>query len=58
MPHNKDTISKALVIYLKSFNLDEKVSTITVDNCTTNDAVMDVLREKLAPSKLILGGTY
>ncbi|KNA11968.1 hypothetical protein SOVF_130160, partial [Spinacia oleracea] len=48
-PHNKDTISKALIACLKSFNLDEKVSTITVDNFSTNDAVMDVLREKLAP---------
>ncbi|KNA08905.1 hypothetical protein SOVF_158470 [Spinacia oleracea] len=57
-PHNKDTISKALVACLKSFNLDEKVPTITVDNCSTNDAVMDVLREKLTRSKLILDGTY
>ncbi|XP_057526395.1 zinc finger BED domain-containing protein RICESLEEPER 2-like [Amaranthus tricolor] len=52
-PHNKYTISKILVECLKSFNLDEKISTINLDNCTTNDAVADVLLEKLQPSKLI-----
>uniref|UniRef100_A0A803MEQ0 BED-type domain-containing protein n=1 Tax=Chenopodium quinoa TaxID=63459 RepID=A0A803MEQ0_CHEQI len=57
-PHNKESISKALVKCLKSFNIDEKVSTITLDNCTTNDAVVDVLREKLNSSKLIMGGSY
>lgn len=57
-PHNKESLSKALVECLKSFNLDEKVSTITLDNCTTNDVVIDVLREKLNSSKLIMGGTF
>uniref|UniRef100_A0A803MQY4 BED-type domain-containing protein n=1 Tax=Chenopodium quinoa TaxID=63459 RepID=A0A803MQY4_CHEQI len=57
-PHNKESIIKALVECLKSFNIDEKVSTITLDNCTTNDAVVDFLREKLNSSKLIIGGSY
>ena len=57
-PHNKYTISKTLVECLKSFNLDEKISTITLDNCTTNDAVVDVLLEKLQPSKLMLYGSF
>ncbi|XP_057525526.1 zinc finger BED domain-containing protein RICESLEEPER 2-like [Amaranthus tricolor] len=48
-PHNKYTISKTLVECLKSFNWDEKISTITLDNCTTNDVVVDVLLEKLKP---------
>ncbi|XP_057543992.1 zinc finger BED domain-containing protein RICESLEEPER 2-like [Amaranthus tricolor] len=54
-PHNKYTISKILVECLKSFNLDENISTITLDNCTTNDVVVDVLLEKLQPSSLCYG---
>lgn len=57
-PHNKYTISWTLVECLKSFNLDEKISTITLDNCTTNDVVVDVLLEKLQPSKLMLYGSF
>ena len=57
-PHKKYTISKTLVECLKSFNLDEKISTITLDNCTTNDAVVDVLLEKLQPAKLMLYGSF
>ena len=52
-PHNASSISKALVECLKSFNLDEKVITITLDNCSTNDVVMDVLQEKLNSTKLV-----
>lgn len=58
-PHNADVLSKTLLdncIY--DSNLDLRLSTITLDNCTTNDAVKDELWEKLPFDSLILGGQF
>ncbi|KAF7121304.1 hypothetical protein RHSIM_Rhsim13G0141600 [Rhododendron simsii] len=33
--------------YLLEWNINRKLSTLTVDNCTTNDAMIDLLLEKL-----------
>ena len=54
--HTTNTIRKTLVKYLKS--LTEKIFTITFDNCTPNDIDVDILLEKLQPSKPILGGFF
>ncbi|KAG6518550.1 hypothetical protein ZIOFF_022029 [Zingiber officinale] len=37
-------------------NLDRKLSTLTVDNCTTNDAMIELILDKLPPSSLISEG--
>lgn len=37
--------------------MDRKISCLTVDNCTTNDAMVEKLLEKLDSSALIAGGT-
>ena len=41
------TISKLLLECLVDFNLDERVSIISIDNSTTNDGVIDASLEKL-----------
>lgn len=38
------------------WNIDRKISCITVDNCTTNDAMVGLLEEKLDCTSLMLGG--
>ena len=57
-PHTKETIAKVLLECLVDFNLDDKISTITVDNCSTNDGVVEGLLEKLDPATLILDGKF
>jgi len=43
---------------LVDFNLDERTSTITVDNCTTYDCVVKSLLEKLDLAEPILDGRF
>ncbi|KAG5561788.1 hypothetical protein RHGRI_004734 [Rhododendron griersonianum] len=38
------------------WNIDRKISSITVDNCSTNDAMIDLLWDKLDSTSLMLGG--
>ncbi|KAG6480334.1 hypothetical protein ZIOFF_063834 [Zingiber officinale] len=49
-------LTNALVDCLLDWNLDRKLSTLTVDNCTTNDAMIELILDKLPPSSLILDG--
>ncbi|KAF0902827.1 hypothetical protein E2562_019142 [Oryza meyeriana var. granulata] len=42
-PHTADVISEKLYDALVEWNLDEKISTVTLDNCTTNDAAIALL---------------
>ena len=37
-------------IFLLDWNMDRKLSTITVDNCSSNDGMIDILLEKLSSS--------
>ncbi|KAD4179836.1 hypothetical protein E3N88_28427 [Mikania micrantha] len=55
-PHTAEVLSKVLHESLCDWNIDMKVSTITVDNCTTNDLLIHLLLDKLSLSDLILGG--
>jgi len=41
---------------LVEWNLDEKISTLTLDNCSTNDKVIPELVKKIGKSKLMLDG--
>ena len=54
-PHTHDVIGDELYEPLVDWNLDEKVSTITLDNCTTNDRAIPYLVWKIGRSKLAFG---
>ena len=56
-PHTKDVLAKVLVDCFLEWNIDRKLPTITVDNCSTNDAMIRLLLNKLDTSSLILGGS-
>ncbi|CAL5344289.1 unnamed protein product [Camellia sinensis] len=56
-PHTKEVLCDILLNCLMDWDLDRKVSAITVDNCSTNDAMINILLDKLDSSSLLLGGT-
>ena len=40
--------------FLLDWNIDRKISIITVDNCSSNDGMIDILLEKLSLSRSLL----
>jgi hypothetical protein len=55
-PHTGDVICEELYEALVEWNLDEKISTLTMDNCSSNDKVIPELVKKIGKSKLMLEG--
>ncbi|KAG5557770.1 hypothetical protein RHGRI_007881 [Rhododendron griersonianum] len=55
-PHTKEVLCDQLLNCLMDWNIDMKISSITVDNCSTNDAMIDLLWDKLDSASLMLGG--
>ncbi|KAH9673095.1 BED-type domain-containing protein [Citrus sinensis] len=53
-PHTADCISQILVKCLMDWNLDRKLSTVTLDNCSTNDAMVARLKGLLSIESMIL----
>lgn len=56
-PHTAEVIAEELHASLVVWNLDEKLSTVTVDNCSSNDKTIELLVRKLGTDKLMLKGT-
>ncbi|KAK2410552.1 zinc finger BED domain-containing protein RICESLEEPER [Trifolium repens] len=52
-PHSSDRLCAALVKCLVDWNIDTKLSTITLDNCSTNDAMINKIKEKLNLNTLL-----
>ena len=56
-PHTKEILSDVLLDFMLDWNMDRKISTIIVDNCSSNDGMIDILREKLSlNNSLLLNG--
>ncbi|XP_030943500.1 zinc finger BED domain-containing protein RICESLEEPER 1-like [Quercus lobata] len=55
-PYTKDVLAEVLVDCFLEWNIDRKLSTITVDNCSTNDAMIRLFLNKLDTNSLMLGG--
>lgn len=56
-PHTSEVLSEVLMDCLLEWDIDRKLSTLTVDNCTTNDAMVRIILDKLQTSSLILHGS-
>ena len=56
--YNKGVLAKILLECFSLFTLENKISSIVVDNATTNDAMMNVLMDKLESSSLMLSGDF
>ena len=56
-PHTKEVLSDVLLQTLLEWNIDRKLSTMIVDNCNTNDAVINIILDKLQRSTLVMRGS-
>jgi hypothetical protein len=56
-PHTKEVISEVLLDVLLEWNIDRKLCTMTMDNCSTNDAVINIIIDKLQCSSLVMRGS-
>jgi hypothetical protein len=52
-PHTAEVIGDELYDSLVQWNLDEKISAITLDNCSTNDAIIPLLVRSIGRHKLL-----
>nr|KAJ0213385.1 hypothetical protein LSAT_V11C400206850 [Lactuca sativa] len=50
-PHTSEVLTDVLIDALMVWNVDTKLSTITLDNYTTNDALIGKIKEKLQINK-------
>lgn len=57
-PHTADVLAEFLKECIQSWNLDLRLSSITVDNCTTNDAMLELLRSEFPWGSLMLNGHF
>ena len=55
-PHMKDVLDDVLVDCLLEWNIDRKLSIITVNNYSTNDVMIRLLLNKFDTSSLMLSG--
>lgn len=57
-PHTSDALTEVLMDAFMEWNIDTKLCTITVDNCTTNDSLIGKIKDKLLLSTLMHDGTH
>ncbi|XP_074580915.1 zinc finger BED domain-containing protein RICESLEEPER 2-like [Curcuma longa] len=46
-PHTSDALTEVLMDAFMEWNIDTKLCTITVDNCTTNDSLIEVIKSAI-----------
>ncbi|KAG5531998.1 hypothetical protein RHGRI_026573 [Rhododendron griersonianum] len=51
-PHTAEVLSEVMMDTFLEWNVDRKLSTLTVDNCSTNDAMINLLLEKFGSDHL------
>ena len=56
-PHTKEVLSSVLLDTLLEWNIDRKLSIMTMDNCSTNDAVIKIILDKLQRGAFIMRGS-
>ncbi|KAL4278611.1 hypothetical protein GQ457_03G024680 [Hibiscus cannabinus] len=57
-PYTMDVITSNLMKCFVDWNIDRKLVSITLDNCTVNDGIVGLLVDKLGNDKLLLNGTF
>nr|KYP56873.1 Putative AC transposase [Cajanus cajan] len=56
-PHTSDRLCNVLIDCLLDWNVDTKLSIITLDNCSTNDSMVEKIKDKLQLDRLIHNGS-
>lgn len=57
-PHTNEVLAQIVLECLEMYNIHEKLSCVVVDNCSTNDKMMQVLKHRFDPSTLLLDGAF
>ncbi|KAK9665222.1 hypothetical protein RND81_14G098700 [Saponaria officinalis] len=57
-PHTKGVLAKVLMDCLSQYCLEIKISSVVVDNCTTNDAMIKILLKNFEKKCLMLKGSF
>ncbi|CAN0918930.1 Zinc finger BED domain-containing protein RICESLEEPER 2 [Linum grandiflorum] len=57
-PHSSDRLAAVLVNCMLDWNINTMVSTITLDNCSTNDAMIAKIKKKLVLPYLLREGAF
>lgn len=47
-----------MVDCIYKYGLENKVSSVVLDNCATNNAMMDIIKGKFEASSFMLGGDF
>ncbi|KAM6578227.1 hypothetical protein CsatB_030064 [Cannabis sativa] len=55
-PHDAPALTEAVSSSMSEWIIEDKVSTVTLDNASTNDAMIPLLKQKFDPSCFILNG--
>lgn len=57
-PHTAEILTDVLYDCLVEWNLVHRIGVLTIDNCTTNDAMVQSLLNRLFGGSLMLGGSF
>ncbi|XP_052197185.1 zinc finger BED domain-containing protein RICESLEEPER 2-like [Diospyros lotus] len=56
-PHTSDVLTNVLIDVMLGWNVDSRLSTITVDNCSTSDSMIGKIKAKLNVGLFLNGGS-
>ncbi|WOL13123.1 zinc finger BED domain-containing protein RICESLEEPER 2-like [Canna indica] len=54
-PRTMDVLAKKMIESLTQWNIETKMSTITIDNCSSNDGMIRLVQKKLSNELLLQG---
>ncbi|KAK8562151.1 hypothetical protein V6N12_049200 [Hibiscus sabdariffa] len=57
-PHTSDVIAASLMKFFLDWNINRKLTAITIDNCSVNDGVVELLVDRLGLDTLLLNGAF
>lgn len=57
-PHTAECLSQVLVKCLWDWNMDKKLSTVTLDSCTTDEAMVDRVKGMIPTESMVLNGKF
>ncbi|KAK2661315.1 hypothetical protein Ddye_007848 [Dipteronia dyeriana] len=55
-PHTSVVLADAMMDCILDWHIEKKVSTLTVDNCSTNNAMIPIILDKLSSDSTLLNG--
>ena len=57
-PHTAEFLSEAFFKCMLDWNVDRRISIVTLDNCSTNGAMVDRLMGLIPVDSMLMGGDF